>query len=229
MTDRIAKNWRLFSGQDHWENLLDPLDIDLRRYILHYGERAETTYDTFNFEYKSKYAGSSIYVKDDLFASVGLEKGNPFKYKAVKYFYATSKLPVPDAFILRSLSREAWCRESNFIGYIAVATDEGTAALGRRDIMVAWRGTVQALEWLQDLNFVPTSGAQLFGEAADVKLHSGWFSIYTSADPKSKFNIASARDQVGIHFLIKQRCFKDLTFILFFFPFDFRFEIHIRF
>lgn len=196
MSDRIAKNWRIFSGQDRWEDLLDPLDIDLRRYILHYGEMAEATYDTFNFEYKSKYAGSSIYVKDELFESVGLEKGHPYKYKATKYFYATSKLPVPDAFILKSLSRESWCRESNFMGFIAVATDEGVVALGRRDIVIAWRGSVQALEWFEDLNFVPTSGAPLFGAAADTKIQSGWLSIYTSADPKSKFNIFSAREQV---------------------------------
>lgn len=192
----ISEKWRQLSGEDHWQNLLAPLDIDLRQYILHYGERAQAAYDTFNFEPRSKYAGSSIYARKYLFANVGLEKGNPYKYDVVKYFYATSKLPVPGAFIIKSLSREVWSKESNFMGYIAVATDEGKAVLGRRDILVAWRGTVQALEWAEDLKFDLVSGSALFGEAANVKLHSGWLSIYTSEDAKSKFNKSSARYQV---------------------------------
>lgn len=195
----IAEKWRKLSGEEHWGNLLDPLDIDLRRYILHYGERAQSTYDTFNFEPRSKYAGSSIYAMKYLFKNVGLEKGNPYKYNVVKYLYATSNLAVPGAFIIKSLSREAWSKESNFMGYIAVATDEGKAVLGRRDILVAWRGTVQALEWAEDLKFDLVSGAALFGEAANVKLHSGWLSIYTSDDAKSKFNKSSARYQVNYY------------------------------
>lgn len=66
----IAQRWRILSGENNWEDLLDPLDIDLRQYIIHYGEMAQATYDTFNSENASKYAGTSRYAKKDLFAKV---------------------------------------------------------------------------------------------------------------------------------------------------------------
>lgn len=198
---KIANRWKLLSGQKKWEGLLDPLDYDLRRYIIHYGQMAQATYDTFNFEKASKYAGSSLFAKKDLFFKIGLENnGNGFKYKVTKYFYATSSSQVPDAFIFKSLSREAWSKESNWIGFVAVATDEGKSALGRRDILISWRGTIRALEWVDDFQFLFVSAPEIFHNHGaifnDPKVHQGWHSIYTSTDSKSPFNKTSARDQV---------------------------------
>ncbi|KAI7999557.1 Phospholipase A1-IIgamma [Camellia lanceoleosa] len=129
-------------------------------------------------------AGCSRYERKDLFANVGIEQGNPFKYRVTKYLYTTSSIPLPDAFILKSLSREAWSKESNWMGYVTVATDEGKAALGRRDIVVAWRGTIQALEWVNDLEFVLVSPSKILGEKNDPSVHQGWYSIYPSDDPR---------------------------------------------
>ncbi|CAK7350438.1 unnamed protein product [Dovyalis caffra] len=195
MMGSVAKRWRHLSGENQWKDLLDPLDNDLRRYIIHYGEMAQATYDGFNTQKASKYTGSSLYAKDNFFARVHLEKGNPFKYRVTKFLYATSELPLPEAFIIKSLSREAWSKESNWIGFVAVATDEGKAVLGRRDIVIAWRGTVQTLEWVDDFEFNLVSASKIFGESGDPKVHLGWYSIYTSDDPRSPYNRNSARDQ----------------------------------
>lgn len=196
--NNIANKWKQLSGENHWKGILDPLDIYLRRYIIHYGEMAQATYDAFNTEKASKFAGSCKYGKRDFFTKVGLEYGNPFKYTVTKFIYATSEIDVPDAFIIKSLSREAWSKESNWIGYVGVATDEGKSVLGRRDIVIAWRGTVQTLEWVNDLDFVFVSAPKIFGNNNVPKVHQGWYSIYTSQDPRSPYNKTSAQNQVNI-------------------------------
>ncbi|XP_038881406.1 phospholipase A1-IIgamma-like isoform X2 [Benincasa hispida] len=191
-------NWRQLMGSNNWKGLLEPLQIDLRRYLIHYGQMAQATYDTFNTEKASKFAGSSRYSKQDFFAKVGLGKGKsaPYKYRVTKFLYATSQVQVPDAFIVRPLSREAWSKESNWIGYVAVATDEGAAEMGRRDVVIAWRGTVRSLEWIDDFEFGLVSAPEIFGESSDVKIHQGWYSIYTSDDRRSPFTNNSVRNQV---------------------------------
>lgn len=194
----MAEKWEQLSGKNNWEGLLSPLDLDLRKYIIQYGELAQATYDTFITEKASKYAGASRYSTENLFTKVGLD---PLKYRVTKFFYATASIPLPDAFMVKSLSREAWSKESNFMGYIAVATDEGKVALGRRDIVVNWRGTMQKLEWVNDLQFLAVPGPKVFGDAGLLSLlqplvHHGFYNIYTTEDPRSQFNQASARDQV---------------------------------
>ncbi|KAK1276814.1 Phospholipase A1-II 1 [Acorus gramineus] len=203
MLGNIAKRWKALSGETHWSNLLDPLDIDLRRNILIYGNLSQAAYDAFNSEKVSPYAGSSRYAKTNFFDRVGLSKANPYKYEVTKFLYATSGVPLPDAFIVKSLSREAWSLESNWIGYVAVATDEGKAALGRRDIVVVWRGTIIALDWVNNLDFSLVSASSLLSSVAakaggggDPMVHRGWLSMYTTSDSRSRYNKSSVRNQV---------------------------------
>ncbi|KAH7533858.1 hypothetical protein FEM48_Zijuj04G0176400 [Ziziphus jujuba var. spinosa] len=88
--ESIASKWRVLSGKNNWDGLLDPLDYDLRRYIIHYGEKAEATSAAFIGEVKSKNVGLPRYPKATLFSKVGLELGNPFKYDVSRYIYAST-------------------------------------------------------------------------------------------------------------------------------------------
>ncbi|XP_028774881.1 phospholipase A1-IIgamma-like [Neltuma alba] len=147
---------------------------------------AQATYDAFISDKKSKYARRCCYGKRDFFSKVGLENGNPFKYEVTKFLSATVEIDVP---IYGDVE------ESNWIGYAAVATDEGKAVLGRRDIVIAWRGTDQIMEWIKDFQFFLDDVACLFGHEAKCKVHQGFYSIYTATDPVV-LNRTSVQNQV---------------------------------
>jgi hypothetical protein len=115
----IAKRWRELQGQHSWNGLLDPLD--LLKSVISYGELAQATYDGFNTEQRSPHAGACIFGSDELLERSGV--GNAKYYEVTKFIYSTSTLPL-------AALKDVWSRESNFMGYVAVATDEGAAALG---------------------------------------------------------------------------------------------------
>ncbi|XP_021975724.1 phospholipase A1-II 1-like [Helianthus annuus] len=113
---------------------------------------------------------------------VGLLKGQPLnQYKLTKYTYAALAVILPGAFVTSS-DQHAWSRRSNWIGFIAVVTDERKKALGRRDILVAWRGTVNPSDMIHDSELKFVSAPIIFWEnhKDDPKVHEGWYSIYTT-------------------------------------------------
>lgn len=194
----FSKKWRKLNGEDNWNSLLEPLDLDLRHYLIHYGERVQANYDTFCIERRSRFAGASKFSKEQLFSHVGLDKGNPIKYNVVRYVYATSTSPdAPQSYLLKSLAKDPWMGQSNWMGYIAVSTKKSKRFLGRRDIMVSWRGTIQISEWVENFDFPLVSASNVFKDAECVQVHAGYLAIYTSSHPNSRFNKTSARDQVS--------------------------------
>lgn len=89
--------------------------------------------------------------------------------------------------------------QTNWMGYIAVATDQGKAMLGRRDIVVAWRGTLQPYEWANDFDFPLESAISVFpvtDPKDNPRIGSGWLDIYTASDSRSPYDKTSAREQV---------------------------------
>ncbi|KAL4580298.1 hypothetical protein LXL04_016487 [Taraxacum kok-saghyz] len=217
-TTQSSAPWPEVLGSKNWEGLLDPFDITLRNLILLCGDLCQATYDAFNNDKNSKYAGSSRYGKKSFFQKAMLQP-SPSDYQIATFLYATAKVSVPEAFFVRSLSRESWDRESNWIGYIATTTDEVSKSLGRREIYIVWRGTSRDFEWLNVFGAKSESAEPLLSQktwnpmAADSgdtsssdsdndenggtpKVMQGWLTIYTSDDPNSSFTKQSARTQV---------------------------------
>lgn len=212
-TTQSKTSWLELLGSNNWEGLLDPFDIALRTLILRCGDFCQATYDAFNNDKNSKYAGSSRYGKKDFFHKVMLQP-SPSDYQVSAFIYATAKISVPEAFFLRSLSRESWDRESNWIGYIATTTDEVSKTLGRREIYIVWRGTSRDFEWINVFGAKSASTEPLLTqktlgsikadagdsssdeEEAIPRVMQGWLTIYTSDDPNSAFTKVSARTQV---------------------------------
>lgn len=190
MVGSIANRWRVLSGEGEWEGLLDPLDADLRRYIIHYGERAQAVGDAFINESKSVNFGLSRFAKRTFFTKAGLESGNPFNYMVKKYFYGSA------AFMAKPVSPNAAAGNSNWLGFVAVATDQGKEVLGRRDILVSVRGTMTEIEEHIDLKIGLVSASEILGNDNDPKVHEGWYLYYTSSEPGSTYNPTSCRDQV---------------------------------
>jgi hypothetical protein len=139
------------------------------------------------------------YSKDRLFEKVKhLNTG----YEVTQYIYATADLSMPK---LLSLCKapDAWSRNSNWIGYVAVSTDEEKIKqLGRRDILIAWRGTKMGTEWAANAQIKPVpsgidSRSSYNLTTAALRVETGFLNLYTSKNSKTRYNKTSARQQVN--------------------------------
>lgn len=182
----IAAKWREVHGSTDWDRLLDPLHPWLRREIVKYGEFAQATYDGFDFDALSEYCGSCRYNAKNLFEEVGLAKNG---YEVSKYIYAMSHVDLP-RWLERSHLLDTWSKDSNWMGYVAVSDDDESKRIGRRDIVVAWRGTVAPSEWLEDVQ----GKLEPIGDGG-VKVEHGFMSIYTSKSESTRYNKSSASEQ----------------------------------
>ncbi|CAN1125257.1 Phospholipase A1-IIdelta [Linum perenne] len=198
-SDDHHTTWPEILGSNNWNNLLDPLNLTLRQLILRCGDFCQATYDAFNNDSNSRFAGSSRYGISNFFHKVMLQ--HPHHYQVFAFLYATARVSVPAAFLLHSLARkdDTWDRESNWIGYIAVTSDDQAASLGRREIYVAFRGTSRNYEWVNLLGAQLTSARELLKDTDakdDPKVMLGWLTMYVSDEPTSPFTKQSARSQL---------------------------------
>ncbi|OEL28390.1 Phospholipase A1-II 3 [Dichanthelium oligosanthes] len=192
------RSWAELSGRDNWAGLLDPLDAGLRRAVIRYGELAQATSDAFIADPASPFAGASRYAPGAFLRRAQAGPDNPDAYRVTRFLYATSGARLPDGLIMRPAPPGAWSTESNWMGYVAVATDAGAARLGRRDVVVAWRGTKRAVEWANDLDITLVPAAGVVGPGpgwSQPAVHRGFLSVYTSSNSTSPFNKQSAREQ----------------------------------
>ncbi|GLJ29531.1 hypothetical protein SUGI_0582290 [Cryptomeria japonica] len=191
---KLGSKWREYAGCNGWNGLLDPLDANLRREIIKYGEFVQATYSACDFDPQSQSYGYCKYQKKSLLSKVGLQNSG---CTVTRHVYATSGVQVPPWVSTMLSKRDAtWlARQTSWVGFVAVCEDEKEIArLGRRDIVVAFRGTVTPLEWVENLRdiWTPVANARTTCHPScvdvdcDARVQSGFWNLYTCEDPHGR-------------------------------------------
>ncbi|KAK9102827.1 hypothetical protein Sjap_020081 [Stephania japonica] len=139
----LGHRWRDYHGRNDWEGLLDPLDHNLRREVVRYGEFVQSAYHAFHSNPTTSADGLAVP------RHVALTDKS---YKVTKSLYATSSVGLPKW--VDDLAPDlGWLTQrSSWIGYVAVCDDKREIArMGRRDIVIALRGTATCLEWVENM------------------------------------------------------------------------------
>ncbi|KAG4923006.1 hypothetical protein AAZX31_18G280000 [Glycine max] len=190
-TSTLSNFWREVQGCNNWENLLEPLHPLLRQEIIRYGEFVTASYKAFDLNPNSKRYLNCKYGKKSMLSEVGMSNSG---YNITKYIYATPDINLPNMTYNNSSSSSA-----RWIGYVAVSSDEAVKRLGRRDILVTFRGTVTNQEWISNLmSSLTPAMLDPYNPRPEVKVESGFLSLYTSdeSSASNKFGLESCREQL---------------------------------
>jgi hypothetical protein len=183
--ETLASMWQEIQGAHDWAGLATPLHPLLRAEIVRYGELVGATYKAFDLDATSKRYLNCKYGKARMLEAVGMAGSG---YDVTRYLYAAPDIALPGG---------AGPCPSRWIGYVAVASDDAAHRLGRRDIVVSFRGTVTGSEWVA--NMMSSLEPARFDPAdprPDVKVESGFLSVYTSDDATCRFTCGSCRNQL---------------------------------
>ncbi|GAB4861983.1 hypothetical protein Ancab_037237 [Ancistrocladus abbreviatus] len=177
----LGCRWMEYQGARDWDGLLDPLDDRLRYEILRYGNFVEAAYRAFDFNPSSPGYGMCRFRRKDLLRRSGfLDTG----YQITKNLRSTSGIRMPHW----ADGAPRWVgMQSSWIGYVAVCHDkEAIARLGRRDVVIAFRGTATCLEWFENLRATLTHFADHTDiDGSEPMVESGFLSLYTSSTTTS--------------------------------------------
>ncbi|KAL1830025.1 hypothetical protein ACET3Z_008437 [Daucus carota] len=175
----LASKWREYHGCNNWEGLLDPLDENLRREMVRYGEFIQAAYHCFH----SDPATSEGHANVDRHVAVPDRA-----YRVTKNLYATSSVGLPK-WVDNVAPDLGWMTQrSSCVGYVAVCDDQREIArMGRRDIVIALRGTSTCLEWAENMRdlLVEMPDQDNTCEANEVqsisKVECGFLSLFKTA------------------------------------------------
>lgn len=182
----LKEVWREIQGCNDWCELVEPLHPHLRREIIRYGEFVNASYKGFDFDPSSRSYLNCKYGKKSILREVGLHTSN---YDVTKYIYATPN-------VVYVFTQEKAC--SRWVGYVAVASDAEVKRLGRRDIVVSFRGTMNISEWIVNLmSSLTAARMNMHDPQPEVKVESGFLNLYTSDDARNnKLGKGSCREQL---------------------------------
>lgn len=183
----LARRWREYHGSRDWDGLLDPLDENLRREVVRYGELVQAAYQAFH--------SNPATVADE--ASMHRHVAVPDRsYKVTKSLYATSSVGLPKWVDDMAPDLDWMTQRSSWIGYVAVCDDKKEIQrMGRRDIVIALRGTATCLEWAENLRaqLVPMSNNEIEPTSSGLpKVEAGFLSLFKTQG----VNISSLAESV---------------------------------
>jgi hypothetical protein len=143
-----------------------------------------------------KHRGNSKYDKSKLVEEVGLVNRG---YEITELLYATAD----DKRLFKNYLQPSSAPDdemSNFMGFVAVCkSPRELERLGRRDIVVAWRGSATGIDFRADATDVFSPAGTMYEERSPmedpVAFERGFLSVYKSSNENSRFNKKSARDQ----------------------------------
>ncbi|XP_042495720.1 phospholipase A1-Ibeta2, chloroplastic-like [Macadamia integrifolia] len=169
----LGSRWREYHGCNDWAGLIDPLDENLRREVVRFGEFIQAAYHAFHSDPATSDEGAV-----PLPCQVTLSDRS---YKITKGLYATSSVGLP-SWVDDMAPDLGWMTQrSSWIGYVAVCDDKREISrMGRRDITIALRGTATCLEWAENMRdvLVRVPGEENSGRNQPVKVECGFQSLY---------------------------------------------------
>ncbi|CAI0417623.1 unnamed protein product [Linum tenue] len=172
----LACRWRDYHGGNDWKGMLDPLDENLRREVVRYGEFVQAAYHAFNSDPATEADEAPLPVR------VALPDRS---YKVTKSLYATSSVGLPK-WVDEVAPDLGWMTQrTSWVGYVAVCDDRREIQrMGRRDIVIALRGTSTCLEWAENMRagLVPMEDEESSSPQAQTqtqpKVECGFQSLY---------------------------------------------------
>lgn len=173
--NNLGGRWREYHGCNDWSGLLDPLDENLRRELVRYGEFVQAAYRGFH----ANPAMSADQAPSPQHVSLPDRS-----YKVTKSLYATSSIGLPKWVDDVAPDLSWMTQRSSWIGYVAVCDDRREIQrMGRRDIVIALRGTATCLEWAENMRDLlvempdeeEVSGS---GSVTNAKVECGFSSLY---------------------------------------------------
>ncbi|XP_058086363.1 phospholipase A1-Ibeta2, chloroplastic-like [Magnolia sinica] len=176
--NNIGDRWKEYHGSNDWAGLLDPLDENLRREVIRYGEFVQAAYRSFHEEPATSAEGVSTVHHVEL---------PDRSYRVTKDLYATSSIGLPE-WVDDVAPNLGWMTQrTSRIGYVAVCDDpREIARMGRRDIVIALRGTSTCLEWAENVRdvLVPIP-ADVGSSGTNPKVECGFWSLYKTGGPQT--------------------------------------------
>ncbi|KAK7252699.1 hypothetical protein RIF29_36838 [Crotalaria pallida] len=172
----IGSRWMEYHGSNDWKGMLDPLDENLRREVIRYGEFVQAAYRAFHSDPAMSQTEPPQHPQH-----VELPDNS---YMVTKSLYATSSIGLPK-WVDDVAPDLGWMTQrSSWIGYVAVCEDRREIArMGRRDIVISLRGTSTCLEWAENVRAqlidMPDGEAQAQTQAhGKPKVECGFLSLY---------------------------------------------------